>query len=298
MAEVTASMVMELRGRTGLGMMECKKALTESAGDMKAAEDMLRIKSGAKASKAADRIAAEGVIGAYLSDDRRTGAMLELNCETDFVARNADFVAFAGKLAQAVAARHPADVAALSQLPLDSGSVEAARQALVQKLGENISIRRFVRVQTEARLVQYLHGGGRIGVTVEIEGGDDQTGKDIAMHVAASAAPGAIRPVAISRTEVPAHLIENERAIFTAQAVESGKSPEIAAKMVEGRIAKYLAEVTLHGQPFVKNPDDTVEKHLKAKGAKVKSFHLYVVGEGIEKKKDDFAAEVAAMAKT
>ena len=297
MAEVTASKVMELRGRTGLGMMECKKALTESGGDMKAAEDMLRIKSGAKASKAADRIAAEGVVGAYLAPDRKTGAMLELNCETDFVARNADFVAFASRLAQIVSDKAPADVSALARLSADAGTVEAARQALVQKLGENISIRRFVRVATSARLAQYLHGGGRIGVTIELEGGDEKTGKDIAMHVAASAAPGAVRPVAVSRAEVPSELIEKERAIYLAQAAESGKSPEIASKMVEGRIAKYLAEVTLLGQPFVKNPDDTVEKHLKGKGASVKSFHLYVVGEGIEKKKDDFAAEVAAMAR-
>src|SRR4051812_48800292 len=182
MAEVTASMVMELRGRTGLGMMECKKALTESAGDMKAAEDMLRIKSGAKASKAADRIAAEGVIGAYLSDDRRTGAMLELNCETDFVARNADFVAFAGKLAQTVAIRNPADVAALSQLPLDSGSVEAARQALAPKLGANISIRRFVRVQIDARLDQQLPGGGGIRETRRVAGGGGQARKGTRRH--------------------------------------------------------------------------------------------------------------------
>ena len=278
-------------------MMECKKALTESGGDMKGAEDMLRIKSGAKASKAADRIAAEGVVGAYLAPDRKTGAMLELNCETDFVARNADFVAFASRLAQIVSDKAPADVSALARLSADAGTVEAARQALVQKLGENISIRRFVRVATSARLAQYLHGGGRIGVTIELEGGDEKTGKDIAMHVAASAAPGAVRPVAVSRAEVPSELIEKERAIYLAQAAESGKSPEIASKMVEGRIAKYLAEVTLLGQPFVKNPDDTVEKHLKGKGASVKSFHLYVVGEGIEKKKDDFAAEVAAMAR-
>jgi elongation factor Ts len=182
-------------------------------------------------------------------------------------------------------------------LPQDGGTVESVRQALVQKIGENISIRRFRRFATPAKLVQYLHGGGRIGVTVEIEGGDEQTGKDVAMHIAASAAPGAVRPVCVARSEVPADLIERERAIYTAQAADSGKPPEIAAKMVEGRISKFLAEVTLLGQAFVKNPDDTVEKHLKAHGAAVKGFELYVVGEGIEKKKEDFAAEVAAMAK-
>jgi len=297
MADISASMVMELRQRTGLGMMECKKALTESAGDLAKAEDLLRIKSGAKASKAAGRVAAEGIVGAYLAPDARSAAMVEVNCETDFVSRNEDFVAYAKKLAQLVVERNPADVAALSALPLPGGTVESVRQALVQKIGENMSIRRFVRYATPARLVQYLHGGGRVGVTVEIDGGDDQVGKDIALHVAATAAPGNVRPVCVSRSEVPADLIAKERAIFTAQAADSGKPPEIVAKMVEGRINKFLAEVTLHGQPFVKDLDQTVEKYLKEKGAAVKAFALYVVGEGIEKKKDDFAAEVAAMAK-
>jgi len=297
MAEITASKVMELRGRTGLGMMECKKALTETGGDMAKAEELLRIKSGAKASKAADRIAAEGVIGAYLAADGKTGAMVELNCETDFVARNEDFVAFAKKLAQLVTDKGPADVAVLSSLPLDGGSIESLRQALVQKIGENVSIRRFARVQTRGRLAQYLHGGGRIGVTVAYEGGDEQTGRDLAMHIAASAAPGAVRAVCVSRDQVPAELIDKERAIFSAQAAESGKPADIIAKMVDGRINKFLAEVTLLGQPFVKDPDQTVEKYLKTKGATVQSFTLYVVGEGIEKKKDDFASEVAAMAK-
>ena len=300
MADVTASMVMELRGRTGLGMMECKKALTETNGDAKAAEDLLRIRSGAKASKAASRVAAEGVVGAQIAADGKAAAMVELNCETDFVARNDDFGAMAKKLAQQVAERNAADVPTLSGLPLDDGTVESVRHALVQKLGENVSIRRFVRVAASsaaAKFAQYLHGGGRIGVTVEYEGGDDQTGKDIAMHVAASAAPGAVRPLCVSRDQVPVETIEKERAIFTAQAAESGKPPEIVGKMVEGRINKFLAEVTLLGQPFVKDPDQTVEKYLKSKGASVKRFELYVVGEGIEKKRDDFAAEVAAMAK-
>jgi elongation factor Ts len=297
MADISASMVMDLRQRTGLGMMECKKALTESAGDMAKAEELLRIKSGAKASKAAGRVAAEGVVGAYVTPDDRKGAMVEVNCETDFVSRNEDFAGFARKLAQLIVDSNAADVNALAALPLDGGTVESVRQALVQKLGENISLRRFTRFETTGQLAQYLHGGGRIGVTVEYTGGDAQVGRDIAMHVAAGAAPGAIRPVAVSRTDVPAELIDKERTIYTAQAAESGKPADIVAKMVEGRVNKFLAEVTLLGQPFVKNPDDTVEKHLKAKGAAVKSFVLYVVGEGIEKKKDDFAAEVAAMAK-
>ena len=297
MAEISASMVMELRQRTGLGMMECKKALAETGGDLAKAEELLRIKSGAKATKAAGRVTAEGIVGAWLAADGRTGAMVEVNCETDFVSRNDDFVAFAKKLAQVIGERNPADLAAVAALPLDGGTVESIRQALVQKIGENLAIRRFARFATPARLMQYLHGGGRIGVTVELEGGDEATGRDIAMHVAASAAPGAVRPVCVSRDQVPAELIAKEREIYTAQAAESGKPAEIVAKMVEGRINKYLAEVTLLGQPFVKNPDESVEKHLKAKNASVKAFSLFVVGEGLEKRKDDFAAEVAAMAK-
>ena len=297
MADISASTVMELRQRTGLGMMECKKALTESEGDLNRAEELLRIKSGAKASKAAGRVAAEGIVGAYLTPDARAGAMVEVNCETDFVSRNEDFIAYAKTLARLITEKNPADVAALAALPLDGGTVESARQALVQKIGENMSIRRFVRFTTPARLVQYLHGGGRVGVTVEIEGGDEQVGKDIALHIAATTAPGNVRPVCVSRSEVPKDLVERERAIFAAQAADSGKSPEIVAKMVEGRVNKFLAEVTLHGQPFVKDLDQTVEKYLKAKGGHVKGFALYVVGEGIEKKRDDFAAEVAAMAK-
>ncbi|MFO1283360.1 MAG: translation elongation factor Ts [Burkholderiales bacterium] len=297
MAEISASLVMELRSRTGLGMMECKKALAETGGDMAKAEDLLRIKSGAKASKAAGRVAAEGVVGVHRAADGRTAAIVEVNCETDFVARNEDFIAFARKLADLVAARHPADVAALSALPLDGGTVESVRQALVQKIGENMTIRRFQRFATAAKLATYVHGGSRIGVIVEYDGGDESVGKDVAMHVAASGAPGAVRPVCVSRDQVPAELIAKEREIFSAQAKESGKPAEIIAKMVDGRIAKYLAEVTLLGQAFVKNPDETVEKFLKSKGASVKGFAMYVVGEGLEKKKDDFAAEVAAMAK-
>jgi len=296
MAEITASMVMDLRSRTGLPMMECKKALTETGGDAAKAEELLRIRSGARASRAADRIASEGVIGAFVAADGKTGAMVELNCETDFVARNADFVAFARKLAQVVAEKNPADAASLSSAVLDGGTVESVRQALVQKIGENVSIRRFVRISTPGRLAQYLHGGGRIGVTVAYEGGDEQTGMDIAMHVAASVA--SVRPVCVAREQVPSELVERERAIYAAQAAESGKPADIVAKMIDGRINKFMSEVTLLGQPFVKNPELSIEKYLETKGATVRGFELYVVGEGIDKKKEDFAAEVAAMAKT
>jgi elongation factor Ts len=296
MAEITASMVMDLRSRTGLPMMECKRALTEAGGDAAKAEELLRIRSGAKASKAAARVAAEGVVGAFVTPDAKSGALVELNCETDFVARNADFVAFARKLAELVTERNPIDVGALSALELDGGSVEAMRQALVQKIGENVSIRRFVRLSTPGRLAQYVHGGGRIGVLVAYEGGNEQAGKDVAMHVAASVA--SVRPICVRRDQVPRDLVERERAIYAAQAAESGKPADIVAKMVEGRINKFLAEVTLLGQPFVKEPDLSVEKFLKGQGATVAAFEVYVVGEGIDKKKDDFAAEVAAMART
>jgi elongation factor Ts len=289
-------MVMDLRQRTGLGMMECKKALTEAGGDMAKAEDLLRIKSGAKASKAAGRVAAEGVIGLWVAPDAKSGAMVEVNCETDFVARNDDFKAFAQEIAQVVARDNPADVAALAAAKLASGeTIEARRTALVQKIGENMSIRRFVRRAANGVLASYVHGV-KIGVLVDVNG-DAAVGKDIAMHVAAGAAPGAVRPIAVSRNDVPADVIAKERTIFAAQAAESGKPADIVAKMVEGRVNKFLSEITLLGQPFVKNPDESVEKYLKGKGVTVNGFTLYVVGEGIEKKKDDFAAEVAAMAK-
>lgn len=291
MAEITAGMVKELRELTGLGMMECKKALTETNGDFKAAEDLLRIKSGAKAGKAASRVAAEGVIACHMSADGKTGALVEVNCETDFASKNEDFLAFAKALAQLVAEGNPADVAALADAKLSSGAtVEDARKALVMKVGENMTVRRFVRYQTAGKLAAYLHGS-RIGVLVDLDGGDEQLGKDIAMHIAAS------KPVCISKDQVPAELLDKEREIYTAQAAESGKPADIVAKMVEGRVQKYLAEVTLVGQPFVKNPDETVEKLLAAKKAKVNAFQMYVVGEGIEKKVTDYAAEVAAAAK-
>lgn len=288
MAEITASMVKELRELTGLGMMECKKALSEADGDMKAAEDLLRIKSGAKASKAAGRIAAEGVVSGFVSADGKRGALVEINCETDFVAKNEDFIIFAKSLAQLMVDRNVSDVAALTEMALSEGeTVEAARKALVMKLGENISLRRGANYETEGQLAMYLHGS-RIGVLLDYSGGDEVLGKDLAMHVAAS------KPVCVSSDQVSADLLARERQIFAAQAAESGKPANIVEKMVEGRVAKYLAEVTLLGQPFVKNPEQTVEKLLAEKSAKVNRFALFVVGEGIEKKSDDFAAEVMA----
>lgn len=288
MAEISASMVKDLRERTGLGMMECKKALSEANGDMTKAEDLLRIKSGAKANKAAGRIAAEGVVGSYVSADRKLGALIEVNCETDFVAKNDDFAAFAKAAAKLVAERNPADIAALSELPMPSGqTVEEARKALVMKLGENMTLRRMARFEAAGLLSVYLHGA-KIGVMVDLIGGDDALGKDLAMHIAAS------KPICVSKDQVAQDLLAKEREIYTAQAADSGKPAAIVEKMVDGRIAKYLAEVTLLGQPFVKNPDETVEKLLASKQAKVHAFTQFIVGEGIEKKVTDFAAEVAA----
>ena len=289
MAEVTAAMVKELREITGLGMMECKKALVETNGDLKSAEDLLRIKSGAKANKAAGRIAAEGVIGACLSDDGKLSALVEINCETDFVAKNADFLDFASNLAQLVAKHNPVDVAALSALNLDDGTVETKRQALVQKIGENLSIRRFHRVHTGAKLAQYLHGV-KIGVLVEFEG-DDEVGKDLAMHIAFA------KPQFMSRDQVAPEVVARERDVLVARAQESGKPANIAEKMVEGGLNKFLGEITLLGQAFIKDDKLTIEKMLAARHAKLLSYKFFVVGEGIEKKSDDFAAEVAAQAK-
>lgn len=286
MAEISASLVRELRELTGLGMMECKKALAEAGSDLKKAEELLRIKSGAKASKAAGRIAAEGVIGTSLSADGRLGALVELNCETDFVARNADFLAFAADLAALVAARNPADPAALSALE----GVEPRRQALVQKIGENISIRRFERLAAQGRLAQYVHGG-RIGVLVDYEGAE-QAGKDVAMHLSFA------KPAYLTRAEVPADLVARERNILAARARDSGKPAEIVAKMVEGGLNKYLGEVTLLGQPFIKDDKQTVEKMLAARKSKVHGFRFLVVGAGIEKQSVNFAAEVMAAAGT
>ncbi len=292
MAEISASLVKELREMTGLGMMECKRALVDTDGDIKKAEELLRIKSGAKAVKAASRQAAEGTIGVYVSADASKGALVEFNCETDFAARNVDLLAMAAALAKSVAENNPADVAALMATTIDGENAETKRAALVQKIGENMTARRFARIGKN-KVATYIHGGGRIGVLVEYSGNGDLA-RDVAMHLAASVA--STKAVCVSKDEVPAELIENERKIFAAQAAESGKPVDIIAKMVEGRINKYLAEVTLLGQPFVKDPEQTVEKVLKAANTTVHSFQMYVVGEGIEKKAVDYAAEVAAAA--
>jgi elongation factor Ts len=289
MAEITAGLVKELREMTGLGMMECKKALAEAGGDLKKAEELLRIKSGAKAGKAASRVAAEGVIGAYLSPDAKAGALVELNCETDFVAKNDDFVAYAQVLAELVATKNPGDIAALVAYP----GIEAQRQAMVQKIGENISIRRFsqmkVQENTSAKLSQYVHNG-RIGVLVEYEGAED-VGRDVAMHISFS------RPAYLSKSEVPADIVARERDILAARAKESGKPAEIVAKMVDGGLNKFLAESTLLGQPFIKDDKQSVEKMLAAKKTKLLGYRFLVVGDGIEKKTTDFAAEVMSMVK-
>src|SRR5437773_12091906 len=292
MADISASMVMDLRQRTGLGMMECKKALTESAGDMAKAEELLRIRSGAKASKAADRIAAEGVIGLHVAPSGTVAAMVEVNCETDFVAKNDDFKAFAREVAELVVRDNPADVAALANAKLASGeTVEARRVELVQKIGENISLRRFARREAKGRIASYVHGA-RIGVIVDVTGGADTLGKDLALHIAAS------KPMAIRKEDVPADVVAKERSIAAARAAESGKPANIIEKMVEGGVAKFVAEVTLLAQPFVKGDGkQTVGDLGKAQGAEINGFVLFVVGDGIEKRKDDFAAEVAAMAR-
>ena len=290
MAEITAGMVKELREKTDAPMMECKKALTEAGGDLSKAEEILRVRLGSKASKAASRVASEGVVGMFIAPDARLGAMIEVNCETDFVAKNEDFLAFARNLAELVARHSPADVAALSALKLGVATVEDTRTALVGRIGENLSIRRFERVSAKGRLMSYVHGGAKIGVLVDVTGGDEALAKDLAMHIAA------YKPVALSREQVPADLIEKERDIARQKAAESGKPANIVDKMVEGGVQKYLKEVTLLGQAFVRDDKLTVEQVLKSRGAQVERYLLYVVGQGIEKKQSDFAAEVMAQA--
>ena len=287
MAAITASMVAELRAKTDAPMMECKKALTEADGDMAKAEEILRVKLGTKAGKAASRVTAEGVVASFV--EGTTGAMIEVNCETDFVTKNDSFLALANAAAKLVAQHHPADIEALGALAYSQDgfgpTLEEVRKGLIGKIGENMSFRRFKRV-AGGQTASYLHGT-RIGVLVEYEG-QEQAAKDVAMHVAA------MKPVALTSADVPAELIEKERAVATAKAAESGKPADIAAQMIEGSVQKYLKEVSLFNQPFVKNDKQTVEQMLKAANTTVKAFTLYVVGEGIEKKVDDFAAEVAA----
>ncbi|MDO9419590.1 MAG: translation elongation factor Ts [Herminiimonas sp.] len=285
MAVITAAMVGELRALTDAPMMECKKALTEADGDPVKAEELLRVKLGSKASKAASRVTAEGVVAAFVSGN--VGALVEVNCETDFVTKNDEFLALANACAKLIAEKNPADVAALSALPLDGKTVEEQRAALIGRIGENMSIRRFQRFETAGKLASYLHGT-RIGVMVDFDSADEQVGKDVAMHIAA------MKPVALSSDNVPADLIAKERSVAELKAAESGKPAEIVTKMVEGSVQKYLKEVSLLNQTFVKNDKQTVEQMLKDTKSTVKAFTMYVVGEGIEKKQDDFAAEVAA----
>ena len=284
MTTITAGMVAELRGKTDAPMMECKKALTEAGGDMVKAEELLRVKLGSKAGKAASRIAAEGVVAVYVNGT--TGAMIEVNSETDFVAKNDDFLALANGSAKLVAEQNPADVEALGALDMNGKTVEQTRTDLVGKIGENMSIRRFKRFASDNSLAYYLHGA-KIGVMVEYKG-DETAAKDVAMHIAA------MKPVALSAADVPANLIETERSVAKAKAIEQGKPAEIAEKMVEGSVQKYLKEVSLLNQSFVKNDKQTVEQMLKEKNTTVAGFTMFIVGEGIEKKVDDFAAEVAA----
>ena len=288
MSNITATMVAQLREITSLGMMECKKALVETNGDIKKAEELLRIKSGAKAGKVAGRTAAEGVVATYISADGKSGALVEVNSETDFVAKDASFLEFANSVAKAIVDSNVNDLAKLSTTKLSDGrTIEETRNIIIAKLGENISIRRFEIFNTDGIIATYLHGK-KIGVAVDVTGGDVNLGKDIAMHIAAC------KPICVSRENVPTDKIEAERNIYVQQASGSGKPAEIIAKMVEGRLNKFLAEITLLGQPFVKNSDISVEKLLSSKNAKVNSFAMFVVGEGIEKKEVDFVAEVAA----
>ncbi|OOG27180.1 translation elongation factor Ts [Thioalkalivibrio denitrificans] len=290
--QISASMVKELRERTGAGMMECKKALTETGGDMEAAVDLMRKSGQAKADKKADRVAAEGQVMVALSDDAARAAIVEVNCETDFVAKDENFEKFADTVAALVLDKAPADLDALMAQEAGDGNLEQARAALVAKIGENVQVRRFERLEAgDGSLLGFYRHGNRIGVVVELSGGDADLAKDICMHIAAS------RPVCVDESQVPQSLLDKEREIFSAQAAESGKPPEIVEKMVTGRIKKYLSEITLVGQPFVKDPDKTVGKLLEGAGATVRRFVRYEVGEGIEKKSENFAEEVMAQAR-
>ncbi|HEX7388308.1 MAG TPA: translation elongation factor Ts [Castellaniella sp.] len=288
MAQITASMVKELREKTDAPMMECKKALTEADGDMAHAEELLRVKLGSKASKAASRVTAEGLVGVYIADDGKLGALVEVNCETDFVAKNQDFIGFVNAVARLVAEHNPADVAVLGSLAMGEGTVETTRAALVGKIGENMAVRRFQRFETADTLNSYVHGG-RIGALVDYAG-NDETGKDLAMQIAAA------KPKALDASGVDPALIATERSVAEQKAAESGKPAEIVTKMIEGSVQKFLKEVTLLSQPFIKDDKHSVAQMLKERGARVNRYALFVVGEGVEKKSEDFAAEVAAAA--
>ena len=288
MAAITASMVAELRGKTDAPMMECKKALTEADGDLGKAEEILRVKLGNKAGKAASRVTAEGIVATYISADGKLASIVEVNCETDFVAKNDDFLAFCKSVAELVATQNPADVAAIAALPLQGSTVDAVRIALIGKIGENLSIRRFERVEAKGKAAQYIHGGAKLGVLIDVVGGDEGLGRDIAMHIAAS------KPKSLDASGVPADLIDTERRVAIEKAKEAGKPEAMLDKIADGTVQKFLKEVTLLSQTFVKDDKLTIEQLLKSKSASVASFTLYIVGEGIEKKVNDFAAEVAA----
>lgn len=290
MAEITASMVKELRERTDAPMMDCKKALTEAEGDMSRAEEILRVRFGNKASKAAGRVAAEGSVGISISADGKTGAIVEVNSETDFCAKNADFITYVNELAAAIAKNNPADIEAVAKLALGAITAEDHRTQLVGKIGENITPRRFVCVAAKGKLTSYVHGS-KIGVLVDLVGGDETLAKDIAMHIAAA------KPKSLDASGVDAALIEAERRVAIEKAKEAGKPEAMLEKIAEGTVQKFLKDVTLLNQPFVKDDKMTIEQLLKSKGASIASFTMYVVGEGIEKVVTDFAAEVAAAAK-
>lgn len=290
MAVITAAMVKELRVKTDAPMMECKKALTEADGNMEQAEEILRVKLGNKATKAASRITADGVVAIYIDEPGKIGAIVELNSETDFVAKNADFIAFANDIAKLVAENKPADVAALSALPLNGSTVDEVRKGLIGKIGENISIRRFQIIEGKGKLSTYIHGGAKIGVIVDVVGGNDEVAHDVAMHIAAS------KPKALDKDGVDQNLIETERRVAIEKARENGKPEHLIEKIAEGSVNKFLKEVTLLSQPFVKHDSKSVGELLKSNGATVSAFALFVVGEGLEKRNDDFAAEVAAQA--
>ena len=290
MAVITAAMVKELRVKTDAPMMECKKALTEADGNMEQAEEILRVKLGNKATKAASRITADGVVAIYIDEPGKIGAIVELNSATDFVAKNADFIAFANDIAKLVAENKPADVAALSALPLNGSTVDEVRKGLIGKIGENISIRRFQIIEGKGKLSTYIHGGAKIGVIVDVVGGNDEVAHDVAMHIAAS------KPKALDKDGVDQNLIETERRVAIEKARENGKPEHLIEKIAEGSVNKFLKEVTLLSQPFVKDDSKSVGELLKSNGATVSAFALFVVGEGLEKRNDDFAAEVAAQA--
>lgn len=288
MAAITAAMVKALREKTDAPMMECKKALTEADGDAAKAEEILRVKLGNKASKAASRVTAEGVIGTYVSPDGKTGAIVEVNSETDFVAKNPAFLKMAADAAKLIAEKAPADVAALSALELEGKTLDAIRTALVGKIGENMTFRRFKRLEAKGKLHKYVHGGSKIATLVDVEGGDDEVAHDIAMHIAAS------KPKALNAEGIDPALIETERRVAIEKAKEAGKPEAMLERIADGTVKKFLKEVTLLDQPFVKDDKVTIAQLLKSKNANVADFALFVVGEGLEKRNDDFAAEVAA----